>query len=113
MSVILNEAALHFLLESPDGPLGTRLGFVAQDIEANYNAVVDKVWELRSSDARPNVGSAVTFGESGLQAEIGLTDSATRSGGRKSTSGYMAEKFHNAAEGWAVAEIMAGWDNSL
>lgn len=104
MSLLFNEAALTNLLQSPDGPLGQRLRFVSQDIAANYDGVVSKVWENQSALAKPTVGYHLSFGDFGLQAEIGISDN-----GR--VAQYMGAKF--GREDWVVPAIMAGWDASL
>ncbi len=104
VSLTFNEAALNNLLQSPDGPLGQKLRFVSETIEANYQGVVGKVWENQSALARPNVGFDITSGDFGLQSEIGIADH-----GR--VSDYMAAKFQR--EDWVVPAIMQGWEDAL
>ncbi len=118
-NLIFNEQALNHLLQSPEGAVGTRLRFIAEKVETNYNAAVDRVWEFRSPDARPTVSSDITFGDLGIQAEIGLVDTHGKTRVNKdgteidTTAWYMAKKFNNAAEGWAVEMIMAGWADPI
>ncbi len=104
MSIVFNEAALANLLQSPDGPIGQKLRFVSETIEANYDAAVGKVWENQSALSRPNVGFHISSGDLGLQSEIGIADA-----GR--VTDYMAAKFDR--EDWVVPAIMAGWDDTL
>lgn len=104
MSLVFNERALDNLLQSADGPVGLKLQFVADDIQANYDGVVAKVWENQSALVRPTVGQRLFNGDDGLQAEIGISEA-----GR--IARYMGEKFHR--EDWVVPAIMAGWDNAL
>ena len=104
MSLVFNEAALANLLQSPDGPIGERLRFVSETVEANYQDVVAKIWENQSALARPNVGFHITSGDFGLQSEIGIADV-----GR--VADYMGAKFQR--EDWVVPAIMAGWDSAL
>ena len=92
------------LLQSPDGPLGEKVRFVSETIEANYNGVVQKIWENQSPLSRPGVSFAITSGDFGLQSEIGID-------GFGRVADYMAAKFHR--EDWVVPAIMAGWDNTL
>jgi len=103
-NLIFNEAALNNLLESPDGPLGQKLRFVSETVEANYEDVVAKIWENQSALARPNVTFHITSGDFGLQSEIGIADS-----GR--IADYMGAKFQR--EDWIVPAIMQGWDDAL
>ncbi len=104
MSIIFNEAALANLVESPDGPIGQKLRFVSETIEANYRDVVAKIWENQSALVRPSVGFDITSGDFGLQSEIGIDEF-----GR--VADYMAKKFHR--EDWVVPAIMQGWDDAL
>jgi hypothetical protein len=104
VSLTFNEAALNNLLESPDGPLGQKLRFVSETIEANYQAVVAKIWENQSALARPGVGFHISSGDFGLQSEIGID-------GFGRVADYMAAKFQR--EDWVVPAIMAGWDDQL
>lgn len=98
-----NEAALNNLLQSPDGPVGQRLGFVSETITGNYQGVIDKIWENQPAGAKPQSDYTITSGDFGIQSEIGMGD------GR--IAQYMAAKFQR--EDWIIPAIMAGWDNQL
>lgn len=106
LTLIFNEAALNNLLQSPDGPVGIKLGFVADTITANYELAVSRVWENQPAMAKPTVGYEIISGDFGLQAQIGISDN-----GR--IAQYMASKFERASEDWVVPTIMAGWDAQL
>lgn len=102
MSLIFNEAALLFLLESPEGPVGRRLDRVANHVAGRYEAVVGVVWENRDPSIQPKVDYDVRTAEDGLEAVIGITD-----GG--SISRYMAEKME-IEQDRLVGAIMTTWD---
>ncbi len=104
MSLIFNEAALANLLESPDGPLGIKVRFVAETITQNYQGVIDKVWENQPAMVRPQADYVIDSGDFGLQAEIGMPDA-----GR--VTQYMGKKM--GREDWIVPAIMQAWNDEL
>ena len=104
-NLVFNEAALNFLLENPDGPVGRKLDRVANHIAGRYEAVIGVVWENRDPGLQPNVDYEVGNGDNGLQAIIGITDS-------RRIGEYMAEKMVREQER-LVGPIMTTWETDV
>ncbi len=114
MSLIFNEAALVHLLEAPDGPYGNRLRLIAETITGNYNDAIGGVWENQPRSIQPVADYELNRGEFGLEATVGIVDpGVVRSGGKKTISQIIAEKFDGLESDKFVPKIMAGWDNQL
>lgn len=69
MSVILNEAALHFLLEDPAGPVGLDLRRRAENITELVRANATKILEQMDPQV---IQYEISSGDNGLQAVIGV-----------------------------------------
>ena len=106
MSLVFNEAALKFLLESPAGPVGRKLLLASERISHNYNVQIQTVWENQSAINLPVASFNIGSGDDGLQSEIGIVD-----GGR--ISQYMAQKFAEKERDKFVPKIMADWDSNI
>lgn len=101
-NLVFNEAALNFLLQDPDGPVGRKTERSANQIAGNYDAVVNIIWQNQDQDLRPAAEYTVGNGAEGLEAVIGFPDQ-----GR--VSQYMAEKFERESD-WIVPGLMTNWD---
>lgn len=69
MSLVFNEAALHFLLENPAGPVGQDLRRRAEVITDLVRANATKVLEMLPPET---IQYEITSGDDGLQAVIGV-----------------------------------------
>jgi hypothetical protein len=100
---VFNEAALNFLLENPDGPLGRKLERAAIRIAGNYENVVDIIWQNQDQSVKPEASYTVENDVNGLQAVIGFPD------GQGHIAEYMADKFVRE-QGWIKPVLMTNWD---
>lgn len=93
MSVIFNEAALTFLLESPDGPVGRELQRVSENVTALVRENATKIIEQMD----PNIVQfTISSGDNGLQSVIGVE-------GTGRWSSYLAAKEEREAVIFAPA----------
>jgi hypothetical protein len=103
MSVILNQAALDFLLQNPAGPVGLNLRRRAEVITGNYEAVIGVIWENQDEGLRPQADYDIAVGDEGLRAIIGIPFH-----GR--ISEYMGRKLESERDR-VVPSLMQGWES--
>lgn len=94
-----NEAAMHFLLEDPAGPVGLDLRRRSESITELVRANATKILEQMNPDI---IQYAITSGDNGLQAVIGVE-------GTGRWSSYLAAKEEREAVIFAPA-LAAGLD---
>jgi hypothetical protein len=102
MSLIFNEAALNFLLQSPAGPVGRSVERVSNHIAGNYEAVINIIWQNQNQLSRPHADYRVESGDNGLQGDVGIPDQGH-------VSEYMDEKFGIESD-WIVPGLMTNWE---
>lgn len=105
MSLILNEAALNSLLESPDGEVGRLLDRVSNHIAGRYEAVIGVVWENQDPFLTPKVDYEIVHADNGIQATIGIVDEG-------SVSEYMADKMV-VEQDRLLGAIMTTWEQDV
>lgn len=105
MSLVFNEAALNFLLQDPDGPIGRKLERVSNHIAGRYEAVIGVVWENQDPFLQPRVDYDIGNGANGLQSVIGIVDEG-------SLSEYMAHKMVDEQDR-LLGPIMTTWDTEV
>jgi hypothetical protein len=73
MSVILDEAALDFVLESPDGPIGRDLERRSENIVREVRADARQIIHT-GFDPTQIIGYEIVSGQDGLESRIGVSD---------------------------------------
>ncbi len=101
-NLVFNEAALHHLLQDPQGAVGRRLIPVSEQIAGNYEAVFNIIWQNQEATLKPRADYVISVGDLGLQSEIGIPPDTH-------VSEYMAEKFETEAD-WITPALMTNWD---
>ena len=104
MSVIFNEAALHRLLEDEAGAVGRMLQRTAEQIQGNYEFVVETI--IQNPLVRPTVGVHIEQGDLGLQASIGMPF-------EDHVSEYLAVKIGELETDHLLPTIMEAWDSQI
>ena len=97
MSLVFNEAALNFLLESPDGPVGRELERISINVTQLVRDNATKI--LKGNASVPGrIQFEISNNDDGLQSVIGIT-----SGGSNRWAEYLAAKERREAVIFAPA----------